>query len=340
MERQPLQFFIETLPDALRDAAQSLGELVGAPGEDIAFVDNATSGVNAVLRSFPFEAGDEILTTNHVYGAVARTIEFVGKRTGATPVFVEVPFPPDGPDEVVERVAAAITERTRMAVLDHITSATALVLPIKRLIALFHERGVPVLVDGAHAPGMVDLDLEALGADWYTGNCHKWLCSAKGCAFLWSNPNSDVARRDLHPPVISHFLNEEWPAEFDFVGTRDYTPFLSLPAALDFHRELGPARIRTYIHDLVLEAGDRLCASWGVQSVAPRAMTGSILTLPIPQVLDPAEHDAFALRKTIWDRHRIEVPFVAFDGQTWLRISAQIYNDLDDYKALEGIFPI
>jgi len=340
VERQPLRFFLEVLPEALREAADALGRLIGSDGVDLAFVDNATSGANAVLRSFPFEPGDEILTTDHGYGAVARTIDYVARRSGAKGVTVEIPFPPSEADEIVERVASAITDRTRMVVLDHITSATALILPIERLVALCRERGVPVLVDGAHAPGMVDLNLGRIGADWYTGNCHKWLCSAKGCAFLWSNPESEVARRDLHPPVISHFLDEDWPAEFDFVGTRDYTPFLSLTAALDFHQELGPSRVRAYNHNLVMEAGARLCDSWGLESVVPEAMTGSILTLPIPQQLTGTLEDAFDLRKNVWDRHRIEVPFVPFGEKMWLRISAQVYNEPADYEALAGIFPV
>jgi isopenicillin-N epimerase len=340
MERQPLRFFVETLPGALREAAGDLADFIGGEGCDLAFVDNATSGTNAVLRSFPFSPGDEILSTDHSYGAVSRTIEYVARRTGATGVTVAIPFPPPGEDDIVELLAAAITDRTRMVVLDHITSATALILPIRRMVALCRERGVPVLVDGAHAPGMVDLDVSAIGADWYTGNCHKWLCSAKGCAFLWTNPSSEVARRDLHPTVISHFLDAEWPTEFDFVGTRDYTPFLSLTAALDFHRSLGPNRVRTYMHDLVRTAGDHLCAAWGLDSQVPSAMTGSILTLAIPQQLNDSPEDAIALRTTIWERHRIEVPFVPFGGRMWLRISAQVYNELADYKALERIFPI
>lgn len=337
MERQPLRFFIDVLPDALREAADDLGQLLGSSGEDLAFVSNATSGVNAVLRSIPFEPGDQILTTNHVYGAVAKTIEYVARRCGAEPVFVDVPFPPSGPDEVIELVAEALTDRTRLAVLDHITSATALVLPIERLVALCRERGVPVLVDGAHAPGMVDMDLGVIGANWYTGNCHKWLCSAKGCAFLWSNPSSEGARRDLHPPVISHFLDQDWPLEFDFVGTGDYTPFLSLPEALAFHRELGPSRARGYIHDLALEAGQLICESWGVENQVPHEMTGSILTLRLPRQLPACPDEAVALTRAVWKEHRIEVPMVPFGDRMWLRISAQVYNELDDYRALARV---
>ena len=340
MERQPLHFFTELLPTALRDAATQLGGLVGSAGEDLAFVDNATTGVNAVLRSLSLEPDDEVLTTNHVYGAVARTIDFVTRRAGARGVFLDVPFPPRDPEQVIELLAAAITPRTKIAVVDHITSATGLVLPVKRLIELCRERGLPVLVDGAHGPGMLPLNLTELGADWYTGNCHKWLCSAKGCAFLWTNPHSQVARSNLHPTVISHGLDEDWPAEFDFVGTRDYTPYLSLPAALAFHQELGPERIHRYIRELVIEAGANLCAAWGVESAVPAAMIGSLLTLPIPQEIEGDQTLAFALRKKVWETHRIEVPFVPFNGKIWLRISAQVYNELSDYRRLEDIFPL
>jgi len=340
MERQPMRFFLDILPQALRESADALGPLVGAEGCDLAFVDNATTGTNAVLRSFSFNPGDEILSTDHGYGAVARTIEYVARRTGAVARTVAIPFPPPNEDSILERLDAAITERTRLVVLDHITSATALILPIERLVAVCKRRGVPVLVDGAHAPGMVDLDITRIGADWYTGNCHKWLCSAKGCGFLWSNPTSEIARQDLHPTVISHFLDSDWPAEFDFIGTRDYTPFLSVTAALDFHRSLGPERARKYMRNLVLEAGAQLSNAWGLESTAPAEMTGSILTLAIPQHLTCSPEEAFALGGRVWEQHRIEVPFVPFDGRIWLRISAQVYNELGDYEALKGIFPL
>ena len=334
MERQPLRFFVDVLPTALRDAAEDLATFLGSRGEHLAFVDNATSGANAVLRSLHLRAGDQILTTNHAYGAVARTIEYVTRRAGAEVVFVDVPFPPASPQDVVERVAGALTERTRIAVLDHVTSATALVLPVQELVALCHDRGVPVLIDGAHAPGMLEVNLEELGADWYTGNCHKWLCSAKGCAFLWTHPDSEVARNDLHPTVISHFLDEEWPMEFDFVGTRDYTPFLSVTEALAFQRELGPRRCRDYMRSLALEAAEMLMDTWSLHFAVLPEMTGSIVTLPTPQHIPACPERAIELTRGLWEEHRIEVVNAPFGERMWIRISAALYNEVGDYRGL------
>ena len=340
MERQPLRFFNDKIIPGLREAAEDLGELVGARGEDIAFVDNATTGANAVLRSFPLESGDEVLITNHSYGAVTRTVEYVTQRSGASLVIAELPFPGITLDACVRALEEAISPKTRLVVLDHITSATGLIFPIQALVDLCRERGVPVLVDGAHGPGMVPLNLTELGADWYAGNCHKWLCSAKGCAFLWTRKESEFALHDLHPTVISHGFGQGFTAEFDFVGTKDYSPFLSLPEALAVHRELGPSRIQAYNRKLVLEAGERLCRAWGTESVVPEDFVGSILTLPIPQFFEPTEQVASELTSKLWAESRIEVPFVPFGDRMWLRISAQIYNELTDYERLADVFPM
>lgn len=238
MERQPSRFFNGTILPALRGAAAALGEVVGARGEDIGFVGNATEGVNAVLRSLVFAPGDEIVVLSHVYGAVRNTVRHVCAVSGARMVEVAVAFPRPDDADVLAGLAAAISGRTRLAVLDHITSSTALLLPIGEMIALCHGRGVKVLVDGAHAPGQVALDLSALGADWYVGNCHKWLFAPKGCGFLWARGD----RQDgIHPAVISHGYGQGFTAEFDWTGTRDPSAWLAVQAALGVHARLGGA---------------------------------------------------------------------------------------------------
>jgi isopenicillin-N epimerase len=236
LEEQPSYFMRRVLPDALRQAATRLAEFVGAKGEDIAFVENATVGCNAVLRSLRFQPGDEILMLSHVYGAVRNTINYVAERSGAHVVEATLPFPNPTADAIVASVANALTSRTRLAVLDHITSASALVLPVARMAAACRAAGALVLVDGAHGPGQVGLDLPSLGVDWYVGNCHKWLMSAKGCAFLWA---SRERQSGLHPVTISHGYNKGFLAEFDWTGTRDPSAFLSVDAAIDFHHRLG-----------------------------------------------------------------------------------------------------
>ncbi len=334
LERQPLRFMIDTLTPGLRSAASQLGAFLAVEGEDLAFVENATTGVNAVLRSLKLNAGDEVLTTTHAYGAVDKAIQFVCRRSGAVPVLVDVPFPIDGPTVVLERIEAALSERTALVVVDHITSPTALILPVGEIVELCRARGIPILVDGAHGPGMLPLRLGELGADWYTGNCHKWLCAPKGCAFLWANPGSKVSRDDIHPPVISHFLDEPWPAEFDYYGTRDSSAWLAVSEALDFFAELGGNDLFARNHQLALDGAALLCDELGLELLGPPAMLGTMVTLAYPGPCEASVEGAQAVRRALWDQHRIEVAVFPFAERLYFRISAQAYNDLDDYRIL------
>ena len=263
MEAQTSRFFNRVLPGALRAAAGRLAAHVGAAAEDVAFVPNATTGVNAVLRSRDFEPGDEILMLSHVYGAVRNTARYVAERTGARLVEAALPWPRPDDAGIIASVAGAITPRTRIAVLDHITSPSAVVLPIAELVALCHARGVPVLVDGAHAPGQAALDVEAIGADWYTGNAHKWLFAPKGCAFLHARRE---AHAGLHPAVISHGLGRGFVAEFDWTGTVDPSAYLAIGAALDFHAALGGDALMARNAALAAEASARFAVRLGTET--------------------------------------------------------------------------
>ena len=334
LERQPLRFMIDELRPGLRAAADQLATLLGAHGDDLAFVENATTGVNAVLRSLCFDEGDEILTTSHVYGAVDKTIEFVCRRSGAVAVHAAIPFPIADPSEALDCIELAFTDRTRLLVVDHITSPTALILPVAELISRCRARNIPVLVDGAHGPGMIDLDLHQLGPDWYVGNCHKWLCAPKGCAFLWANPASERSRQDIHPTVISHFLDEDWPAEFDFTGTRDSSAWLAVGEAVRFHQSLGGAELRERNHALALQGAELLRSSLDLPRLAPDSMLAAIVTLPWPGELRGGVEDAWARRRALWDAHRIEVAVFPFAERLFLRISAQAYNEIGDYQHL------
>ncbi|HJS84067.1 MAG TPA: aminotransferase class V-fold PLP-dependent enzyme, partial [Acetobacteraceae bacterium] len=229
MEAQPGRFFRREMTPALRDAAARLAAFLGAEGQDLAFVENATTGCNAVLRSLRLEAGDEILTLTHGYGAVRNAARFVAERAGASMIEVPLPFPRPTSQAVTARIAGALTGRTRIAVIDHITSPSALVLPVAEIVSACKQAGVPVLIDGAHGPGQMPLDLPAIGADWYAGNCHKWLCAPKGSGLLWVAPERQGA---LHPVTISHGLGRGFLAEFDWTGTRDPSAFLAVSAAL------------------------------------------------------------------------------------------------------------
>ena len=328
LEAQPSRFFRETYPAAIRHAASSLAAFLGAHGDDLAFVENATTGCNAVLRSLRFQPGDEILVLQHVYGAVRNTIRHICERTGATMAEATIPFPRPLPDAITEAVAAAITPRTRLAVIDHITSASALVLPIADIVRACHASGVPVLVDGAHGPGHVDLDLTALDADWYTGNCHKWLNAAKGCAFLWARRDR---QHDLHPVTISHGYGQGFLAEFDWTGTFDPSAYLSVTAALDFHARLGGPALRARNATLAFEATNLVAARIGSETGGGNQVSGAMGLVRLPGITDAA-----AMRDRLLALGT-DTPVSLIGGAAWLRLSAQAYNDLSDYERLAGL---
>jgi isopenicillin-N epimerase len=340
LERNPMQFLLRDVDRLLADARRALGSFLGADPDDLAFVPNATTGVNSVLRSLDFAAGDEILTTDHAYGACRNALDEVAGRAGARVVVARVPFPLGAPEDVEGAIQACVTGQTRLALVDHVTSPTGLVFPIERIVLNLAARGVDTLVDGAHAPGMLPLDLRSLGCSYYTGNCHKWLCSPKGAAFLWVRPD----RQDrVRPVVISHGARppagrKRFRTEFDWVGTDDITAYLSVPAAISFLGSLlpggWPELMRTN-RARALEARAILGQALGVPPAAPEEMIGSLATIPIP------EGDAPSLQNELWTRHRIEVPVVSFPSppRRQVRISSQAYNDLDQYRLLASVLP-
>jgi isopenicillin-N epimerase len=341
VELQPSRFLLRDLaghvgasPPAvplIREAAGKVAAFVGARPDDVAFVDNATTGANAVLRSLELAEGDEILVLDHTYGAVVNAAAYVARRQGARVVTAELPCPVRDPGEVVAALAAAITPRTRLAIVDHITAESALILPVAEIAALCRARGVAVMVDGAHAPGALALDLPALGVDWYTANLHKWAWSPRSCGFLWAPPER---QQDLHPTVISWGLDQGFAAEFDWVGTRDPSPFLAAPAGIDFLEELGAAAVRDYDHALAWEGAKYLAAAWKTDFGTPEAMIGTMATVPLPQGFGSTRPEAMVLRDALLYEDKIEVQLHAFRERLWIRISAQIYNEMADIERL------
>ena len=332
MEAQPVRFLgRQRLQPRLRATVRQLAPFLGADGDDCALVDNATTGVNAVLRSLDLKPTDEILVTDHTYGAVRNAVRYVCARSGARMVEVQLPFPPDGADGIVNAITAALSGCTRIAVLDLVTSVSALVMPVARLAAACRAAGVQVLVDAAHAPGMLDLDVTALGADWVSGNVHKWLFAPKGCAFLWARKEVQAV---LHPTVISHGYDQGFTSEFDWTGTRDPTGWLSIPAALAFYRSMGDGALRLRNHGLAVSAAALLAQCWGTEVGAPEDMLGAMAVVRLPGQRPATPEAAHALNNALWERHRIEVPVMAIGPHLWLRISAQIYNELADYERL------
>ncbi len=348
MEREPVRFLTRDAPSLLAEARRVLARFIGASPDDLAFVPNATTGLNAVLRSLPLAAGDELLVTDHAYNASRNALEYVADRCAARVVVVAIPFPIAAAEAVVEAVARAVTPRTRLALLDHVTSHTALVLPIRELICELESRGVAVLVDGAHAPGMLDLDVGALAPSFYAGNCHKWICAPKGAGFLWVREDR---REGVRPAVISHGANapvarsERFRAEFDWMGTADPSAALAVPEALRFFETLLPggwAEVRARNRALALEARRLLADALGVELPCPDEMIGSMAAVPLPasgRFPIPEGAHFFAanpLHDALFEQHRIEVPLpLDPSGKTRLvRISAQLYNTRDDYERL------
>jgi isopenicillin-N epimerase len=334
LERQPVRFLYGELEGLLDEARRGLAAFIGAAPDDLAFVTNATTAVNAVLRSIALQPGDEILTTDHAYNACMNSLDWIAGRTGARVVVAEVPFPLEHDDQIVDAVLNAASARTRLALLDHVTSPTALVLPIRRLVAALEAAGIDVLVDGAHGPGMLPLDVAALDAAYYVGNCHKWLCSPKGAAFL-------VTRKDrqdgLAPPVISHGWNDRratrsrYKLLFDWTGTCDPSPVLCVPDAIAAVGALWPGgwpAIMAKNHALAVAMRSVLLGRLGVAAPCPEPMLGAMASIPI------GPGDSVALHDRLLDRHGIEVPVFPWRGQRMVRVSAQLYNELSDSERL------
>lgn len=318
-------------PGRLRKAAREVARFVGAEPDDLVFVGNATEGVNAVLRSFALQPGDAVLTTEKTYGGVDRAVRHACRERGCDTLVASVPCPIETAEQVLDEVEKALTPKTRLAVLDHIISETGVVLPVRELIELCHRHEVRVLIDGAHAPGQVPLDLTALGADYYTANLHKWACAPRSSAFLWVAPEHQA---DIHPPVISWGLDQGFTDEFDWTGTRDTSAWLSAPAGIAFLRKLEPARVYRHNHSLVCAAANMMRNRWGGQTAAPEGMTAFMASVQLPDTLPAGEKEAESLRTWLLDTHRIEVPVFSWHERQWLRLSAQVYNEIDEFERL------
>ena len=335
LESDPAEFLGRRFASLMRGARESLAAFVGADPDDLVFVPNATTGLNAVARSLRLEPGDEVLATDHEYGALDRTWTFVCEKRAAQYVRRPLPLPIRSPEEIIDAVWSGVTGRTRVLFLSHVTSTTAIVLPVGELVRRAREHGILTVIDGAHAPGQVALDLAALGADFYAGNCHKWMNAPKGSAFLH-------ARREvqglLEPLVVSWGWRSDRPGPSRFVdehewqGTRDVAAYLTVPAAIEYMREHDWPEVQRACHDLVAAARDRINAATGLPALVPDdpGWLGQMATVALP----PCDHEA--LQRRLFEEFRIEVPTFAWNGGRYLRVSAQVYNDGSDIEALCG----
>ena len=348
LEREPVTFFNRDGVQLLAQARRALGAFVGADADDLAFVPNVTTGLNSVLQSIELREGDEVMLTDHEYNASRNIVEFVARRAGARVVTVEIPFPIDSPERVLELLIECVTPRTRLVLVDHVTSSTGLILPLKRIIGELHARDVEVVVDGAHAPGMLDVDLDDLGADYYGANCHKWMCAPKGAGFIHVPRDR---QGEVHPAVISHGANSglEGPAlfraEFEWTGTRDVTPWLAVEDAIEVMNSMLPGgwpEIRRRNHELALWARAHVAEKLSVPLPCPDEMVGSLATLILPEskrfpAIDPGAHFALhPLGEALFERYKVEIPIQCCPGtnQTMVRISAALYNERSDYERL------
>jgi len=345
MEAEPVRFLARDVETELDAARAELAAFLGADPDDLAFLPNATAGFNSVLRSLALQPGEELLTTDHAYNACRNALRWQERR-GAKVVVAAVPWPIAGPSQVVDAVLGAVTARTRLALLDHVTSPTGIIFPVEEIVGRLQERGIDSLIDGAHAPGMMPLDLRGIGAAYFTGNCHKWLCAPKGAAFLY-------VRRDrqqrIRPLTISHGANaarterSRFRLEFDWTGTDDPTPFLCIPHALRFLGSLFPGGWPDLIernHALAVRGRKLLCEALRVEAPAPEEMLGSLASVPLPDAKGkmPLARGVFwhPLQRALLERHDIEVPVMPFPAlpRQLIRISAQAYNSEDQFARL------
>jgi isopenicillin-N epimerase len=344
IERQPSRFLIRELaglrgvaggaqtgPLKLQAAADAVAAFLGARGQDLVFTDNATAGINAVLRSLPLKRGDEILIVDQAYGAILNVAAFAARERGAHVRTVIVPYPAFDPGALVEAFERALSPRTTVAIFDHIVSSTGILLPVLDLAALCHSRGVKVLVDGAHAPGQIPLDIPSLGVDWYSANLHKWAHAPRSCGILWAAPDR---QEGIHPPVVSWGLDQGFHSEFDWVGTRDPSPWLAAPEGIAFLKELDVDAVRAYNHALAWDAARLLTDRWGTKFGVPEAHVPSMVTVPVPERFGSTREDATRLRDALLFEDEIEVHAHAGYGRVWLRVCAQVYNDRSDVERL------
>lgn len=345
LERHPVQFFLSEYPQRLQASKHALAKFVGADAEDIAFVTNATAAANTVLRSLDWQPGEHLLTTNHAYNACRNALDFVAQRWKLRVIVVDIPFPLQHSQQVVDTILSHVTPQTRFALIDAITSATGLIFPFQTIVHELARRGVDTFVDGAHAPGMIPLDLNELGAAYFTGNCHKWMCTPKGSAFLHVRRDRQAS---IRPLIISHGANEtlqersRFEVEFDWQGTVDASAALCIPDAIAWGEQViagGWSALMQRNRELALRGQALLCKTLGVDVPAPAEMIGSLATIPLPNAPPRNRYSAFErdpLQVELLERYRIEVPVYVWPtaSHRWLRISAQLYNTYEQYERL------
>jgi isopenicillin-N epimerase len=348
LEEEPVKFMMRDLEELIWQSKEALADFINAKTEDVAFVPNATTGVDIVLTSLPFEEGDELLATNHGYDACVNSMEWFAGKAKAKMIVADVPFPISSPEEIIEAILSKVTSKTKLVMIDHITSATGIVFPVEKIVAALNEKGIDCLVDGAHAAGHVELNIEKIGAAYYTGNCHKWLCAPKGSAFLHVRKDK---QHHIHPLTVGHLFDRPEPAEklwsshFFWPGTNDYSAYLCVKDAIEFMGTLftgGWTELMQYNRNLCLGARKIISQKIKTPLPAPEGMIGNLSAFYISKTEEPPYGFNYIhpLQNTLWNDYKIEVPVMIFgknDPRLWVRTSVQCYNAIVQYEYLGDV---
>lgn len=335
LERQPVQFITKQLPIALAHARQVLGAYVQVGADDLVYIPNVTFGVNVVANALDLGVGDTVLSTNHEYGACDNVFHFLSEQRGFDIEKAILPYPITSSEAIVEAIWQAVTPATKLIFMSHITSATALRLPVEAICARAKEAGILTLIDGAHVPGQIPLDLQAIGADFYTGNCHKWLCAPKGSAFLYTQPE----RQHLIRPLIvswgwGKYSNLDYGSDYlnklQYLGTDDPAAYLTVPDAIAFQEKYDWTAVQESCHQLAKQACLRVAEFTGVNPIYPltQEFFQQMVLAPLPTV------DVLELKARLWDEFCVEIPVYEWNGSCYMRISIQAYNTQADVATL------
>ncbi len=344
LEREPVYFMTEIYESYLNESRTELAKLINADEEGIVFLTNATTAVNTVLNSIPFRAGDEIVITNHEYNACKNAVMFYAGNKHLKVRIAQVPFPLRNSQEVIDAIGKVITKKTRFILIDHITSATALVFPAEEIVRRFSDKNIDIMIDGAHSVGQIPLNLKSSGAHYYTSNCHKWLFAPKGAAFLYVREDR---RQNINPLVISHGYNSErrdksrFHLLFDWTGTQDFSPFICVKKGIEFAKRIKGS-LRNLIrenHIKVIEGRNIILDALNQKKPAPDDMLGSMSSIILPEKFikfgNTGRNNKIHLQNILFKKYRIEVPVIRFsEEELLLRISAQVYNSVSDYEYL------
>ncbi|MBX3364834.1 MAG: aminotransferase class V-fold PLP-dependent enzyme [Phycisphaeraceae bacterium] len=349
MEQEPVRWFMSLLERHMDISRARLSELLRCPPECIGFLPNATVAISTILHSIDWRPGDEILVNDHEYMSVINELNRLGHRRGVRAVMPALPFPVRSSDQILGAILSGVTPRTRLVIISHITSPTAMVLPVEQIVSALRQRGIMTLVDGAHAPGCIPVDIQAIGCTYYVATLHKWLCTPKGAGFMYAHPSTHGALRPLALSSRGHQPHPTRPLylrDFDYLGTDDYSPIACVPDAIEFWSNVVPgglAEVMRRNHEMAVEARGLLCSVLGQVPACPDSMLPTMATIPLPPLPERYRNAPTVYGDPLQDRlvneHRIQVPVWTSDlfGLRFLRISSQIYNTLDEYRYLAEV---